>query len=74
MAKSVSCGLGHTVIIDMNNEVWSFGDSRYGQLGVDYMGRGNTPTKINGNSGAVFLPLAKFVSCGDEYTVIIAGI
>ena len=25
-AKSVSCGTEHTVIIDINNEVWSFGE------------------------------------------------
>ena len=50
VAKSVSCGDFHTVIIDMNNEVWSFGNNRYGELGLcDYIKR-NTPTKIPGVS------------------------
>ena len=33
-AKYVSCGLEHTIIINMNNEVFSFGTNTYGQLGL----------------------------------------
>ena len=63
-AKFVSCGGLHTVIIDMNNEIWVFGDNFYGQLGLGDNTERNKPTKISG----IF---AKFVSCGDNYTVII---
>ena len=64
IAKSVSSGLYNTVIIDMNNEVWSFGDNDMGQLGLGDNINRNTPTKIPSF-------LAKSVSCGSNHTVII---
>ena len=67
IAKSVSCGGVHTVIIDMNNEVWSFGLNKDGQLGLGDNRNRNTPTKIPSI-------IAKSVSCGYYHTVIITGI
>ncbi len=69
-AKFVSCGYEHTVIIDMNNEVWSFGSNEFGQLGLGDNTDRNTPTKIisvDTRSGIT----AKSVSCGKYYTMII---
>ena len=66
-AKFVSCGGYHTVLIDMDNNIWSFGHNFYGQLGLGYDGDNtnrNIPTKINGIK-------AKYVSCGFRYTVLI---
>lgn len=66
-AKSVSCGYDYTVIIDINNKIWSFGDNTYGQLGLDDNINKHTPTMINGI-------YAKYVSCGTIHTVLIACI
>ncbi len=65
-AKYVSCHFNNTVLIDMNNNVLSFGNNSFGQLGLgDYINR-NVPTKINGIK-------AKSVSCGKNHTVLITG-
>ncbi len=51
----------------MNNNVWSFGSNHEGQLGLGDNGYGtnrNIPTKINNIK-------AKFVSCGENHTVLI---
>ncbi len=62
-AQSVSAG-GHTVMIDLNNNVWSFGYNYYGQLGLgDKMNR-NVPTKIPNL-------LTKIVSVGYAHTIMI---
>ncbi len=66
-AKSISCGHSHTLLIDMNNNVWSFGSNSNGQLGLGNSGydtNKNEPTKINGIK-------AKFVSCGSSHTLVI---
>ncbi len=49
-AKYVSCGNNHTVLIDMNNDVWAFGFNYHGELGLGNNGYDkniNIPTKIN---------------------------
>ena len=76
VAKFVSCGDFHTVIIDMNNEVWSFGYNREGLLRLGDIIDRNTPTKIPSIKRRVayattFNIVAKSVSCGYLHTVII---
>ncbi len=84
--QSFSCGEDHTVLIaqtlrvhpeDINNNVWVSGSNNRGQLGLgDYIDRNaktlppgypwkEEPTKINNIK-------AKYVSCGDFYTMLIA--
>ena len=63
-AKSVSCGEFHTILIDMNNNVWAFGYNTFGQLGLGDNTNRNVPTKINGIK-------AKYVSCGENHTLLI---
>ena len=33
-AKSVSCGINHTLVLSTKNEVYASGDNQYGQLGI----------------------------------------
>jgi len=73
-AKYVSAGFAHTILIDMDDNVWSFGSDEYSQLGFESPGDGSVvnrviPTKIpavNGWNGK-----AKYVSAGDGYTILI---
>jgi hypothetical protein len=61
--KSISCGNGHTVMIDIDNNLWGIGFNKYGQLGLN-------------NIVGVLIPKiipnikANSVSCGNEHTII----
>ena len=62
--KAVACGLNYSMIIDMNDEVWSFGRNGYGQLGLgDNIDR-NRPTKIGDIK-------VKSIACGWHHSMII---
>ena len=66
-AKSVSCGLYHTVVIDSEGNIYTWGYNNYGQLGNGTTINKTVPTLItlpNGNK-------AKSVSCGYFHTAII---
>jgi alpha-tubulin suppressor-like RCC1 family protein len=43
--KKITCGHLHTVVIDINNDIWVFGENRHQQLGVKYYP--NLPSKLN---------------------------
>ena len=58
---SISCGDSHTGCIDSDNNVWTFGLNRDGQLGRP----GNTEPK------KVALENIRFVSCGANHTIFI---
>nr|QBK87304.1 MAG: F-box and regulator of chromosome condensation repeat protein [Marseillevirus LCMAC201] len=62
--KSVACGNDHTIVIDLNNNIWCCGDNDYGQLGL-----GDT----NNRNVLIQIPnfKAKAVACGYYYTVVI---
>lgn len=61
-AKQISCGHNITAIIDLENNVWTFGSNRYGQLGLGDNQNRNVPTQIVIGSQSNFK--AKQVSCG----------
>ena len=63
-AKAVSCGYSHTIIIDLNNNVWAFGQNHRGQLGLGDNQNRNIPVQIPDIK-------AKAVSCGEHHTMII---
>lgn len=67
-AKAIACGIAHTIIIDLNDNVWAFGLNDLGQLGVGDNDRRYVPTPIlfQGNRFK-----AKAVACGEMHTVII---
>lgn len=63
-AKAVACGENHTIIIDMDNNVWSFGRNNEGQLGLGDGINRNIPIQISNIK-------AQAISCGESHTIII---
>lgn len=45
-AKQISCGYRHLLIIDMDNNIWSIGYNKYGQLGLGDNRDRSIPTQI----------------------------
>jgi alpha-tubulin suppressor-like RCC1 family protein len=63
-AKYISTGLGHTVTIDLDDDIWGFGHNVYGQLELaDHKDR-NEPIQISNLK-------AKHVSAGISHTIMI---
>jgi alpha-tubulin suppressor-like RCC1 family protein len=62
-ARAISCGRFHTMLIDLNDSVWTFGDNTYGQLGLNDDRIRSTPNALNLK--------AKAISCGTDHAVII---
>jgi alpha-tubulin suppressor-like RCC1 family protein len=62
-AQAVFCGGFHTMIMDLNNNIWFFGDNRYGQLGLGDNQNRNVPTQIPNIE-------AQDISCGGDHTMI----
>jgi alpha-tubulin suppressor-like RCC1 family protein len=56
-AKYISSGIKHTLIVDANDEVWSFGQNASGQLGLGDSFCRYVPTKLKWDHKA------KFISC-----------
>jgi alpha-tubulin suppressor-like RCC1 family protein len=67
--KSVSAGGHHTVALDFDSNAWSFGQNRFGQLGLGDMRERLRPTIIP--SGAFGLPnlRCKAIVAGRAHTV-----
>ena len=67
----VECGTDHTLVLDANGKLWSFGENTYGQLGlrIDSL-REVTPKRI-----AVSASQGKIVdiACGDEHSAYVDG-
>lgn len=62
---SVSNGMNHTVFIDENYDIWSFGISFSGAVGIPGIFELDRPTQIPFDYGV------KYVSCGGYHTMII---
>jgi len=63
-AKFISAGRYHSLIIDQENNVYSFGYNGYGQLGLGDNINRNKPEKISNIK-------AKAISAGEGYSLII---
>lgn len=63
-AKAISCGKSHTILIDLNNNVWAFGGNDMGQLGLGDTQDRHVPTQIPNIN-------AQSVSCGYKHTIIV---
>ena len=46
-AQQISSVSSYTLLIDLNNNVWSFGDNEFGQLGLGDNDFRNIPTQIH---------------------------
>lgn len=63
--KSVAAGESHSMVIDINNDIWAFGDGRNGQLGLFHGAiYQTTPFKLPNIKG-------QMTGCGFAHTVII---
>ena len=65
----ISSGYEHTVILTKNNEVYSFGDNSYGQLGQSNNNNLNIPTLIKYFTDKKIINIC----CGEYHTVALAG-
>jgi alpha-tubulin suppressor-like RCC1 family protein len=69
--KYVSAGLNYTVGIDINNDVWTFGENGYGQLGLGDFTNRMIPTIIPFASLGLHNIKFQFVSAGSHHTLAI---
>jgi len=65
-AKAISAGYEHNLIIDLDNNVWSFGNNKHGQLGlgVENIKKINKPVRIPNIK-------ARVISSGRDKSLII---
>ena len=63
----VSCGRSHTLASDEEGFVYSFGQNKFGELGLDHDKEVTIPTKIS-----KIISVAK-VSCGRHHSAAIDG-
>ena len=64
--RAISCGLYSTICIDMEGNLWGFGENDYGQLGMGEKTEVTQPVKIPN------LPPIKEVQCGIRHTLCIS--
>ncbi|MFA6867165.1 MAG: hypothetical protein WCR54_06570, partial [Clostridia bacterium] len=64
---SVACGVRHTVAIDNNGNLYSWGNNEYGQLGLNTTVSSLTPQHIK-MSGINFIEIA----CGEDFSLALS--
>ena len=64
--RLVACGTEHTVYIDYDGQLWSFGDNTTGQLGLGHFRSVHTPQRIEMKNQELSFDT---VSCGSNHTV-----
>jgi alpha-tubulin suppressor-like RCC1 family protein len=72
--KFTACGQNHIMIIDINNNVWAFGDNNYGQLGLGDQQNRSVPTQLMRmvpRRQGYHEVKAKAIACGRQHTVLI---
>ncbi|MGI6434174.1 MAG: fibronectin type III domain-containing protein [Syntrophomonadaceae bacterium] len=62
-AGKIAAGVGHTLMIDADGNVWAWGANEFGQLGIGSNDNQTAPVKINGLSGI------EAVAAGDTHSV-----
>lgn len=65
--EKVLCGGNFTIIMDNQNRLYSFGDNRYGQLGITGLNNIN----LGHPAGINTLKKVKDFSCGEEHAAYI---
>ena len=70
-AVRVACGTDHTLVLDANGKLWSFGENTYGQLGL----RTDSLKEVRPKKIAISASQGKIVdiSCGDEHSAYVDG-
>jgi alpha-tubulin suppressor-like RCC1 family protein len=64
--KDISCGQHHTLIVDNNNNTYSFGLNNFGQLGLIHFDNIYTPTKISNFK-------IKSISTGETFSIVLTN-
>ena len=64
---SIKCGTNHTLLLALEGNIYSFGNNRSGQLGLNDndIGETNTPILIRS------IPEIRRIECGDDYSMCI---
>jgi alpha-tubulin suppressor-like RCC1 family protein len=63
-ARFTACGGYHFMLIDLNDDVWAFGNNNFGQLGLSNVAHSYTPLSSIGIK-------AKVIACGEAHTIIV---
>ena len=65
--KSIKCGNGHTLLLTLEGNIYSFGNNKHGELGLNdnTIGKTNIPTLIRN------IPEIKRIECGRDYSMCI---
>jgi len=63
--RAVSCGCYHTMCIDTCNNVYSFGENVFGQLGLGHTINQDTPCLIDN------IPSIHSIACGEYFTIFL---
>ena len=71
-AVDVACGSRHTVVLTKNNQLWSFGWNKYGQLGLGHNHSRDTPEKMCIPKSVTGKTL-KMLRCGDWGTAVLVS-
>ena len=66
----VGCGSRHTVVLTRNNQLWSFGWNKYGQLGIGHNHSRDAPEKMS-MPRVIAGKSIKMLKCGDWGTAIV---
>jgi len=66
----VACGMEHTIVVTIANEVYGFGNGVYDQLGLGTLGIFPKPQRI---PGLTAVPRIQSVACGRNSTAVIGG-
>ena len=64
---SIKCGVGHTLLLTLEGNIYSFGDNEHGELGLNdnNIMETNTPTLIRN------IPEIRRIECGDYHSICI---
>ena len=63
--KQISCGAYHTLLLTINYQIYSFGHSDFGQLGLGNFDNRNKPKLLEFNKKIIY------VCCGDYHSIIL---
>jgi len=63
--KQISCGNSHTLVLNNQGEVFTFGENHSGQLGLGHTEGQSVPVKIESLSGI------KYVACGGNHSLVV---
>jgi alpha-tubulin suppressor-like RCC1 family protein len=67
LINAMACGYAHSIVANLGNQVYTFGDNSYGQLGLGDRDARKTPFVV----GSLWGRGVATVACGDHHTVVV---